>query len=91
MDAEDKNYERVTTKVIRILALRIDKLTKKLTFGVFQEKLDTYIKKELTHATNVVCVVKHMEDPKISFDNNSKSKDLTEEESNPSMNKMIQD
>ena len=39
----------------------------------------------------MVCVVKHEKDPKIYFDNMSKPKDLTEEEANLSMNKMIQD
>ena len=91
MDTEDKNYKGDTTKVDRILTLRTEKLAKKLTLDSFQEKLATYINKELTHATDVVYVMKHMKDPKINFDNKNKPKDPTEEEAKSSMNKIIQD
>ena len=91
MDTEDKNYDGDTPEVDSILALRTEKITKKLTFDTFREKLATYINIELTHATDVVCVVKHIKGTKINFYNNNKPKDLTEEEAKSSMNKMIQD
>ena len=62
MDTEDKNYKGDTHKVGGVLTLHTEKLTKKLTFGTFWEKLSTWINKELTHATDVVYVVKHMKD-----------------------------
>ena len=45
VDTEDKNYEGDTLEVGGIIALRTEKLTKKLTFDTFQEKLATYINK----------------------------------------------
>ena len=72
MRTEDKNYKVGTPEVGRILALCTDNLTKKLTFDTFWEKLAAYINKELTHATDVVCVVKHMKDPKTNFDKKNK-------------------
>ena len=68
MDTEDKNYKGDTPEVDRIIALRTENITKKLTVETFQEKLATHINNELTHATDVVCVVKHMKHPKINFD-----------------------
>ena len=84
MDTEVNNYKGYTPEVGYILALCTEKLTKKITFDNFREKLATYINIELTHATDVVCVVKHIKDPKINLD-------LTEEEEKSSMNKMIKD
>ena len=91
MDTEVNNYKGYTPEVGYILALCTEKLTKKITFDNFREKLATYINIELTHATDVVCVVKHIKGTKINFYNNNKPKDLTEEEAKSSMNKMIQD
>ena len=76
VDTEDKNYRGDTPEVGIILPLCTEKLTKKLFFNMFLEKLATYISKYLTHATDVVCVVKHMMDPKMNFDNKNKPKDL---------------
>ena len=81
MYTEYKDYEGDTPKVDGILALCAEKLTNRLTFETFREKIATYINKELTHAKDVVFVVKHMKDPKINFDNKNKPKDLNEEES----------
>ena len=91
MDTEVNNYKGYTPEVGYILALCTEKLTKKITFDTFQEKLVTYINKELTYAMYVVYVVKHMKDTKINFNNKNKPKDLTEEEAKSPMNKMIQD
>ena len=90
VDIEEMNYEGDTPEVGGILALCTENLTNKLTFDTFQEKLATYINKELTHATDVVCVVKHMKYPKINFDIKNKPKELAEEEAKSSVNKMIQ-
>ena len=79
METADKNYEGDTPNVGTLLALRTGNLTKKLTFDTFREKLATYINKEVTHATDVVCVVKPMKDPRIIFYNKNKSEDLNDE------------
>ena len=76
MDTEDNNYKGDNPEVGGILALRTENLTKKITFDMFWEKVATYINKELKHATDVVCVVKHTKDPKINFYNKNKPKDL---------------
>ena len=91
MDTEENKYEGDTLRVGGILTLRTENITNKVTLDTFRKKLATYINKELTHATDVVCVVKYMKDPKINFDNKKKPRDLTEEEAKSSMNKMIQD
>ena len=91
MDTEDKNYDGDTPEVDSILALRTEKITKKLTFDTFREKLATYINKELTHATELMCGVKHLKDSHIKFDDKNKLKDLTEVEAKSTMNRMIQD
>ena len=76
VDTEDKKYKGDTPEVSGILALCTENLTKKITFDTLQDKLDTYTNKELTHATDVVCVVKHMNDLKINFYNNNKPKNI---------------
>ena len=91
MDTEDKNYEGDIPKVGGMLALLTENLNKKLNFETLQEKLATHTKKELTHATDLVCVVKRMKYPKINLDNKNKPKELTEEEAKLSTKKMIQD
>ena len=91
MDTEDKSYKGETPNVNRIIDLRTENITKKIRFDTFREKLATYTNKDLTHATDVVCVVKHMKDPKINSNSKNKPKYLTEEEARSSMNKMIQD
>ena len=91
VDTQEKKYEGDTLRVGGILTLRTENITKKITLDTFRKKLATYINKELTHATDVVCVVKYMKDPKINFDNKNKPRELTEEEAKSSMNKMIQD
>ena len=64
VDTEAKNHKVETPEVNGIISLRVGKITKKLTFDKFREKLSTYINRELSHATDVVCVVKHMMDKK---------------------------
>ena len=78
MDTEEKKYEGDTLRVGGILTLRTENITKKITLDTFRKKLATYINKELTHATYVVCVVKYIKDPTTNFDNKNKPKDLTE-------------
>ena len=90
VDTEDNNYRVDTPKVGRMIALHTENFNKKLNFDTFREKLATYINKELKRATDVVCVLKHMKDPKY-IDNKNKPKEPTEEGKNPSMKNMVQD
>ena len=91
METEDRNYEGDTPGVGGILALKTEKITKKLTFDAFREKLTTYVNKEFSHATDVVCIVKHLKDPNGTFDDKNKPTKLSDENQKSPIERMIQD
>ena len=81
-----QRYEGDTPEVGGVLALCTENATKKLTLDIFREKLATYINKNLTHATNVVRIVKHLKDLKGGFDKNNKPDKMTKDKLKLSMN-----
>ena len=91
METEDRNYEGDNPEVGGILALKTEKIAKKLTFDAFREKLTTYMNNELSHATESVCIVKNLKDPHGTFDDKNKPKKLSDEKEKLPIERMIQD
>lgn len=78
--AHPRDYTGEESDFGHILALKGEKLDKKVNFEIFREKLCTYIMKNLDDATDVIAIVKDLKDPRNDFEVNNLPKDLKDDE-----------
>ena len=76
----DRSFEGKTPEIGGIMALKIDKVTKKVPFETFREVLVEYLTKELDRPRDVIAIVKDMIDPKPIFMKRYAIEDLSTEE-----------
>jgi hypothetical protein len=78
--SDDKDWEGAKPEVGAVLGLKTEKITKKVTFEVFREKLATYVLSEFNNPKDVLPAVKRMTDPMVDFKAKQAPKDLTDDE-----------
>ncbi len=66
-----------------------EKISKKVPFDMFREKLADYVIKTLTHPDDVVKIIKKMKDPEAEFEKEHMPTDLTAEEAKSMAKKSI--
>ena len=74
-----KDFEGGKPELKAVLALAGEQVTLKKTFDAFRETLSEHIVREYNNGSNVVSVIKYMEDPMVAFKNDEPT-DLTEEQ-----------
>ena len=77
VDLVNKSFEGETPDIGAVLALKSEKVDKKLTFDSFREKLSDFLMKKLDHAKDVVAIVKTMKDPSPAFHTKHKPTDMS--------------
>ena len=63
IETEDKSFLGKTKELEAVLGLKTERLTHKVAFDVFREKLGEYILKTFTNARHVITLVEDMENP----------------------------
>ena len=74
--AQNRDFEGANPEVGAVLGLKSEKITKKIPFNQFREKLVEHIKSTFTHSRDIACVVKKMVDPMTDFDTRNKPADV---------------
>ena len=67
IESEDRNFEGKTKDIGAVLGLKTERLTHKVPFDTFREKLAEYVLKELTNARHVIPLVEDMVHPMKQF------------------------
>ena len=74
IESEDKGFEGKTKEIGAVLGLKNERMTHKVSFDTFREKLADYVLKEFTQARHVIVLVEEMKDPMKDFVDNNKPK-----------------
>ena len=86
----DRNFCGDTPAIVIVLGLRTERVTKKVPFDTFREKLANYVLTTLKNAEDVVELIEEQVDPRASFEENNKPQPLTDEQKEDDMDVMIQ-
>ena len=62
MDTSNKSFEGDQPIIGAVLVTKTKIKVKKITFGIFFEKLGNYMLRQVTNASDVVCVVRDIKD-----------------------------
>jgi len=89
VNAAIRDFVGDTSDIGAVLGLRNEKISKKVPFDMFREKLANYVIRTLTHPDDVVKIVRKMEDPATGFEKEHMPKDLTDEEAESMAKKSI--
>ena len=89
-DVSNKDFEGDTPEIGCVLGLRSEKMTKKVQFDTFREKLEDYLVKTLTSPMDIMPILKDMVDPYERFVREHLPKDLSAEEAkSPAKNEVF--
>ena len=79
-DSLNCNFEGAEPKVGAVLALKIERMTKKEPFDIFKEKLMNYMGREIENSNDLMCILTTGDNPVDEYEKNNMPKDLTDEE-----------
>ena len=74
IETEDRAFLGKTKEIEAVLGLKTERLTYKVTFDTFREKLAEYTLTNFTSARHVIPLIEEMENPMIDFTRNNKPK-----------------
>jgi hypothetical protein len=87
----DRNWLGEELGIGAVLGLRVERLTKKVSFDAFCTKLTNYVLREVKNAADVVPVISNMVDPRIDFFDKHAPKSLNEKEKQNDVRVAIQE
>ena len=67
IETQDKSFAGKTKEIEGVLGLKSERLTFKVPFDTFREKLAEYVLKEFSNARHVISLVEDMIDPMPEF------------------------
>ena len=79
-DVSNKDFEGDTPDIGCVLGLRSEKISRKVQFNTFREKLEDYLTKNLTSPMDIMPILKDMKDPYNDFVRDHLPRDLTANE-----------
>ena len=81
-NSNERNWQGDKPDIGCVLGLRTEWLDKKLSFRSFMEKMVEYVMREFDNANDVLPVVMDQEDPRVDFEIDNMSKELSTEDKN---------
>ena len=91
VDISNKDFVGDTPEIGCVVGLKSEKITAKVQFDTFRDKVSEFILKELTNGMDIVDFVKEMKDPTQNFVNTFLPKNLTTSERNDPIKKGLFD
>ena len=80
VDISNKDFEGDTPEIGGVVGLKSEKITAKVQFDTFRDKISDFVLKELQNGFDVIPFVKDMEDPTQNFVNKYLPRNLSDED-----------